>query len=201
MRGSRPSMGLDFARRTHILARVFPETAGLPDRGALLDGLVTARDSLRVEGRRWTLMLGGWLAGADRAGIEATLDRLWLHKWKHYDLRSATLATVAQLDHPIASDSDLRRLSVEAEPEVVLTIRAELTADAAVDDALTRARELGVRFEPPAPLLRGRALKPLGFAPGPDMGRVLKHVYALQLDGQITDSDHAAKVALAWKSG
>lgn len=48
-----------------------------------------------------------------------------------------------------------------------------------------RARELDVEAAAPTPVVLGRHLVELGFAPGPDFGRVLKDCYEAQLDGKI----------------
>jgi tRNA nucleotidyltransferase (CCA-adding enzyme) len=60
---------------------------------------------------------------------------------------------------------------------------------------LERARTLGVEHRPPAPLLLGRHLIPLGVRPGPAMGRLLQQVYERQLDGQVTTLEEALAIA------
>jgi tRNA nucleotidyltransferase (CCA-adding enzyme) len=64
-----------------------------------------------------------------------------------------------------------------------------------MDWFLERARELGVDRSPPKPLLLGRHLLDLGVPPGPAMGELLKQVYERQLDGEITSTDDAIKLA------
>jgi hypothetical protein len=49
-----------------------------------------------------------------------------------------------------------------------------------------RVRQLEVEVRPPEPILRGRDVLALGVAPGPEVGRVVKAVYELQLDGKVT---------------
>lgn len=48
---------------------------------------------------------------------------------------------------------------------------------------LERAKSLGVREEGPAPILMGRHLIQLGVKPGPEMGKILKAAFEVQLDG------------------
>ncbi len=59
---------------------------------------------------------------------------------------------------------------------------------------LKRAAALGVEKRPPQNLLRGRDLLELGWQPGPEMGRILKQAFELQLDGKIKNREDA----LAW---
>lgn len=201
LKGRRPSAGLGVARRTAILTRVFPEAAAVdrPEVDAALDRLAAgARDAASPEGRRLALMLAAWLHGGDAATVEATLDRLWLHRWKGYALRDRTVAAVANGGATPDDDAALRRLATQAEPELVLLVAWATTGDDAALRRLERARDLGVAHEPPEPLLRGRHLKALGVPPGPAMGRLLEHVYALQLDGAVTDFDGAREAGARW---
>jgi tRNA nucleotidyltransferase (CCA-adding enzyme) len=65
----------------------------------------------------------------------------------------------------------------------------------AMDWFLERARSLGVEHRPPAPLLLGRHLLPLGLRPGPTMGEILRAVYEQQLDGSVTTLEEAIDAA------
>ncbi len=49
---------------------------------------------------------------------------------------------------------------------------------------LTRAKQLNVDRQAPAPIVMGRHLLELGIPPGPDMGRLLDDCYEAQLDGE-----------------
>ena len=62
---------------------------------------------------------------------------------------------------------------------------------------MRRARALGVEHGPPAPILQGRHLVEAGFEPGPQMGRLLRSVYEMQLDGEVTTLEEALGVALS----
>jgi tRNA nucleotidyltransferase (CCA-adding enzyme) len=64
-----------------------------------------------------------------------------------------------------------------------------------MDWFLDRARRLGVEHRAPGPILLGRHLLELGVHPGPRMGEILKAVYELQLDGQVTTLDGAVAAA------
>ena len=58
-----------------------------------------------------------------------------------------------------------------------------------------RVRELDVAVKPPAALLLGRDVLALGVAPGPEVGRIVRAVYELQLDGRVRTRDDAVAEA------
>ena len=64
-----------------------------------------------------------------------------------------------------------------------------------MDWFLERAQSLGIEHEAPAPLLLGRHLLQLGLLPGPDVGKILKHIYERQLDGTVRSVDQAISEA------
>jgi len=187
-----PSLGFAVARDTQILERVFPEVAqvGSPE---VTDRLVPARDELEGRGKRWALMLCGWLHAAPLGDVEATLDRLWLHKVEGFATREAVLATLGALRRPLTSDADLRRAAVQAPLGLLLPLRQSLGD--AVDSQQARAATLDILWGAPARLLLGRHLKQMGMRPGPAMGRLLAEVYERQLDGEVTNEEEARSVA------
>lgn len=195
LKGVEPSRGFRVAREARILERVFPEAADL-DADDVLDLLADRRAAFEPEGRRFALMLAGWLHAASEAAIVATLDRLWLHTWAGYPIRDRVLATVASRSAPVATDTDLRRLSTKAELPLVLTLREAVTGED-LSDATARAGALGLLQGPPEALLKGRDLKGL-VEPGPRMGEVLRAVYELQLEGRVTSPEEALAAAKAW---
>ncbi len=188
LRGRWLARAFAVARETEILARVFPEVAGL-DAGAL-DALATLRDRTEPEGRRLALMLLGWLGAADAAAVVATLDRLGLHTHGGYRVRERLLAAHAAAAAPATSDRDLRWLATRAEPWLVLGVRGDALA-------LARAEQLGAATDAPARLLLGRHLAALGVKPGPAMGAELDAAYAAQLDGDLTTEADALRWATA----
>jgi hypothetical protein len=70
----------------------------------------------------------------------------------------------------------------------------------AVEDIRAHAAGLGVLREAPPQLLRGRDLKELPISPGPQMGKLLAHVYAKQLDGDIETREQAFDAARVYLS-
>jgi tRNA nucleotidyltransferase (CCA-adding enzyme) len=110
------------------------------------------------------------------------------------------------------TDRAVRRLAKRLEPENIEGLLTVMTADAfgrppqpkklpvSVKNIAAKAEELAVRTGAPEPLIMGRDLVSLGFAPGPELGRALHKAYDAQLAGDFLDR----KAGLAWlarKSG
>ena len=150
----------------------------------------------------------------DRSGRDATrsvLDRLGLFGVAGYDVRSQVVALVSAHKKPRefydsrerTTDGDFRRLAQRVDLDLLdrvskacaMGVRSD-SSTVAEDWFITRARALGVEHGPPAPLLLGRHLIEAGFEPGPQMGRLLRGVYELQLDGEVTTLEEALRVAL-----
>jgi tRNA nucleotidyltransferase (CCA-adding enzyme) len=195
VKGVEPSRGMAFAREAHILRRVFPELVDDPPTDAALDRLVPARDAFEADGRKLAAMLLCWLHLTPADGVVATLDRLWVHRQGSYAVRERVLEARSELDATPSDDRALRSLSTRAEVELVLRVRAALTGDPAIPAALQRAAELGVLTEAPAPFLRGRDVTALGVPPGREMGRMLKDIYAMQIEGTVSSREDALAVA------
>jgi tRNA nucleotidyltransferase (CCA-adding enzyme) len=97
------------------------------------------------------------------------------------------------------SDRAIRRLAKRLEPENIAGLLAIMTADSMgrpprprtiprnIEAIAAKAEALQVREAPPPPLLLGRHLLELGFAPGPDLGQVLDAAYQAQLEGSFGD--------------
>ena len=64
-----------------------------------------------------------------------------------------------------------------------------------MDWFLERARALGVEHQPPPRLVLGRHLLPLGVAPGPAMGQLLRAIYEKQLDGDVATTEDGVALA------
>jgi len=200
LKAKHPSVGFNLARRAGIIERVFPEAAALDDPkiDTALDRLARGpRDELK-QGQAWALMLGTWLHRASPDAFNATLDRLWLHKWSGYRLRERAQQLAAHWEAPIHTDAQLRHLSTQCELEITLLARWAILEQDEVLPRLERAKALGISTAPPPPILLGRHLSDLGVPAGPRMGLALKGVYTLQLDGLVTDLDSANAAARAW---
>ncbi|NIV75650.1 MAG: HD domain-containing protein [Gammaproteobacteria bacterium] len=151
--------------------------------------------------------------GHDQAAQEPTLrvlDTLNVHTVNGYDVRAHVVALVAHHLKPMhfyhdrrrISDGAFRRLARVCDLELLyLVAKADALARGPASDAkaqewfIERARRLGVEHRAPEPILMGRHLRSLGVEPGPRMGEVLKTVYEMQLDDQVTDLDEAIQAA------
>jgi len=198
--GRQPSRGLALARRAGLLVRLFPEVSGAdgPAVDRALDRLAAAGPPLRPLARRYAAGLATWLHRASEGAVVATLDRLWLHRLHGYPLRDQVVRAVLHWSEPLATDADLRRLSTRAEVDLALVVRWAVEDRPEALGRRERATELGVLHDAPAPLLQGRHLEALGLSPGPKMGEVLRHVYDLQIEGEVLDHDQARARASAW---
>jgi tRNA nucleotidyltransferase (CCA-adding enzyme) len=171
-----------------------------------------------TKAKRLTVMLAVLchdLSTDSKTRVEATLSvvkRLGVYSVEGYDVRSQVLNLVREQSAPhqfyesraSTTDGDFRRLAQNAELDLLyrVTKACGLAQDGceiavtAADWFIDRARVLGVEHEPSEPLLQGRHLLEAGVQPGPEMGRLLKRVYELQLDGEVTTRDQALSAAL-----
>jgi tRNA nucleotidyltransferase (CCA-adding enzyme) len=189
-KGRQPSLGLDLARRTGILGRLFPAHPHPTTVDAALDRAAALRDRFGEPPRQLAFLVAVWLARLPTPDATDVLDRLRLFRWAGGACREPALAALAQLDAPHTTDADLRWLSTRAEVELTLSAR-EAIDGVDLGDARQRAAALGVLHGPPPRLLLGRHLAALGVPGGPSMGRVLDAVYAAQLDGAVTTEAEA----------
>lgn len=151
--------------------------------------------------------------GHEEGGVEPTLallDRLNVHTIDGYDVRHTVAGLTAQHLKPgmfhksptPVSDGAFRRLAQKVDLELLARLaKADCLGRpgpfdcSAMDWFLERARALGVEHAPPAPLVLGRHLLALGVPPGPRVGEILKKVYDLQLDGEVTTVDAGIEAA------
>lgn len=138
------------------------------------------------------------------------LDRLNVHSIDGKDVRRQILGLVAHHLKPgmlykarhEVTDGAFRRLAQRVDLELLARVAKSdclgRTGDfdcSAMDWFLEKARDLGVDRRPPRPLLLGRHLLELGMTPGPQMGELLKQLYERQLDGEVTSTEAAIKLA------
>jgi tRNA nucleotidyltransferase (CCA-adding enzyme) len=157
--------------------------------------------------------------GHEEAGVEPArrlLDRLNVHSLDGFDVRAQVLAITAHHLKPGAfyktrnevGDAAFRRLALKVDMDLLARVaRADCLGRTGVFDCTAmdwfaeRARALGVEHDAPSPILMGRHLLAMGMTPGPAIGRVLRAVYELQLDGTITTLDAALDQARVWAGG
>ena len=162
-----------------------------------------------------TEIIGGRVSspGHDEAGLapaRAVMNRLGLHTLGGYDVRSQALGLVREHlrpgqfydDRERATDGAFRRLARKVDLDLLYRVaKANALACGAAaasikqDWFIEKARRLGVEHGAPEPILKGRHLVEAGFEPGPRMGEILRLVYDLQLDDQVTDLHEALAAA------
>jgi tRNA nucleotidyltransferase (CCA-adding enzyme) len=185
---------LDRPRLATVMLGAVCHDLGKPATTALIDGRVKSPNHEAV-------------------GVEPAtriLDRLNVHTLDNFDVRFQVLGIVAEHLRPSAfhkakdtvTDGAFRRLAQKVDLELLVRFaradchgRTGVFDCSAMDWFIDRARSLGVEHKPPQPILLGRHLIEMGVAPGPEMGKILKAVYELQLDSVVATLDEARQRA------
>ncbi|HYV86476.1 MAG TPA: hypothetical protein VFB49_11235 [Patescibacteria group bacterium] len=186
--------GLPYGRALVVMLATLCHDLGKPATTARVDGRIRSYEH-------------------EEAGVRPTLallDRLKVRTLDGYDVRTQVVALVNEHLAPShlfknrdnVGDGAFRRLARRLEPELLYRVsRADClgrTGDFKTDAQewfIERVRSLGVEQKPPAPILMGRHLLEMGLPPGPEVGRVTKAVYEMQLDGRVTDLEGAIDAA------
>lgn len=188
LKGVRPSLGWDLARRAGLWAQTIPEWDACPPE---LD--LAVRLPVVEPPRRLALLYAAACHFLDVAGATAVLDRLRVHKVGGYPVRRQVLFLVGSRDeaHAPVPLPRVRRLADDGEIELLalLTGNAQLAVD---------AEELGIARAPLPPLLTGKDLEGLGVPAGPEMGRLLARVRDEQLAGEISSPREALARVRRW---
>lgn len=222
LQSRRPSIGLYAALELGVINQLWPELESLDPAalGSALDAARASIDDLDYP-RRVVVMLATLCRNLDLLPDSAAqaaqlfLDRLRLNHLDHYDVRRQVIALVRHRDIPVkwntenradhaagASNGDYRRLAIAVEPALLARVEMaavrnrDAGAAAAVERFLARVRSLDVETSPPAPLLLGRHVLALGIPPGPEVGRITRAVYQLQLDDEVLILDQAIAAAV-----
>ena len=149
--------------------------------------------------------------GHELAGIEPT-ERFMYRLTDEHDLIDSLLPLVEHHLAPSlyyrgkAKNSTIRRLSTKVNIEELVTVaRADFLGRTtkeslsgiykAGDWLLAKAKELDVYNVPPVALIQGRDLIALGLKPSPEFKKILKRVYSLQLEGEISTYEEAVAYA------
>jgi tRNA nucleotidyltransferase (CCA-adding enzyme) len=197
-----PSIGLRYARDLGICGQLWPEIEPL-DHHRLAQALDDAVDLIAPLDypRRVTVMLAtlcrNFLLGTP--AVDRFLDRLKIHTVDNYDVRHQILAIIAhchlpgQLATARMSDGEYRRLALRVEPGLLALVEHASSPEdrPAINLFLERVRRLGISISAPPPILMGRHLVELGLPPGARFGEIIRTVYQLQLDDQVTTLDQA----------
>jgi tRNA nucleotidyltransferase (CCA-adding enzyme) len=149
----------------------------------------------------------------EQAGVAPThalLDRLNVQTIAGFDVRQQVVGIVANHLAPNAFFKSKSPVGDGAFRRLAQKVNLELLARVALSDCLgrtghfdcsgihwflDRARALGVQHAAPDPIVHGRDLLPLGVAPGPGMGAMLKEIYERQLDGRVTTLEEGIAAA------
>jgi tRNA nucleotidyltransferase (CCA-adding enzyme) len=216
----RPSLGLRAAIELGVLKKLFPPLHSLGDKPGALDAICGALDVAAElcadlpKPKRIAVMLAVLCHQLSLAGAAGILDRLGVETLGGYHVREVTLALLSVREKPRAfhsenaSDGSVRRLSRKVELDLLYRVAVACRKGVEPDSPLIaeewfikKARDLRVDHESPAQLLFGRHLLEAGFEPGPLMGEVLRQVYELQLDGEVTTLEEAIASALRLSAG
>ena len=186
--------GLPEVKQLTVLLAVLCHDLGKPATTAVVDGRIRSYEH-------------------EEAGVAPTLailDRLKVHTLDGYDVRAQVVALVGSHLTPshyfknreAVGDGAFRRLARRLEPELLYRVsradclgRTGSFSTEAQEWFIARARSLGVEEKPPKPLLMGRHLLEMGLRPGPEIGRITRAVYEMQLDGRIGDLEGALRAA------
>lgn len=193
LRGKDHAIGLNLARTTSILDRIFPELHDAPEVDAALSRFSNAPKPPSLSaGDSLAIFLAIWLSKTPPEGATAILDRLRLFRWNGSPCRESVIAILTHLPKQPATDADLRHLAVDVRLTLLFCAQSALRPhDVQPEAAAARAAILGVLEGPPEPFLKGRDLIKHGMSPGPAMGAILDELYTAQLNGELGDRAQA----------
>lgn len=167
-------------------------------------------DTGKPDTARWEYKRGHMSITNNRHDIQGeeitrqAMDRLKIFSWGEYDLRRTTLALirchhrVSELwqNRKIVTKKAFNRLAADVNGEIMLLIYLDAADRAGRDEKpitnldqeaewiINKFDELNVTKETIKPLIQGRDLIEMGVKPGPNMGKILKRLYQLQLDNE-----------------
>jgi tRNA nucleotidyltransferase (CCA-adding enzyme) len=192
---------LPYPKQVTVMLSALCHDLGKPATTAFVDGRIRSREH-------------------EEGGVQPTidfLDRLNVHTSDGYDVRAQVIALVRDHLKPgefykkrdEVGDGAFRRLARKCELDLLYRVakadslgrNAEWVPREKWFDAeaqewfISRARELDVTAQAPAPILLGRHLLEMGMQPGPRVGEVTKAVYEMQLDGRVTTLEDARTAA------
>lgn len=142
-------------------------------------------------------------------------DRCKIHSWMGFDLKKTALSLIKT--HHRASElwqnrdsvtkKAFNRLAADVQGEIELVVLLDAADRAGRDEKpakgldreglwlLNKFKEMNVSKKTIQPLILGRDLIKMGIEPGPPMGKILKKLYQLQLDGEFETHTAGLKIA------
>jgi tRNA nucleotidyltransferase (CCA-adding enzyme) len=190
-------------------------SADLPKPRRIAVMLATLCHDLGACSKETDTMSGSLKMGPDVEATRSVMNGLGVFGINGYDVRSQVLSLVREhlkpreyyLARETITDGDFRRLAQRVDIDLLYRVAKACATDdsdgsaaVAVEWFIERAVALGVEHGPPAPLLQGRDLIEAGYEPGPEMGRLLRKAYELQLDGRVTTTEEALTALRADRS-
>jgi len=207
MKGDKPSLGLDVMKETGALQQLHPELDALSEQGtwdqtkAAVDRAVDLTRDSDPEIKQ-AVRYGALVHAVPTQGMAQRLHNT-MDVSKDLSAKVETLVGEQGSVRDNMSDAEIRHMShrmkqTKGSIEELAQLTHAVRGDAGTQPAanlLQRAEALGVHRAPPRPLLQGRDLMQMGIKPGPHIGKVLKHVYNMQLDGHVVDDASAQAAA------
>ena len=195
LRAPIPSVGWSLAHELDVLDRVLPELATLPSTPIehALNRAAERRSGLESKGRKLAVMLSAMMHTAGEHQVEASLDRLGVHRLHGFPVRKRVLEATQKWRRiaDTVEDTVLRQLAEETEVLIVAETAFAATGNITALANLDQAFRIGVGMEPMPTLVKGRDLSKLGVPPGPEMGTLLDKVRTAQIEGSFSDRDNA----------
>jgi tRNA nucleotidyltransferase (CCA-adding enzyme) len=142
-------------------------------------------------------------------------DRFKIFSWNGYNLRKVVLALVRNhhrsseiwANRDVVTKKAFNRLAADMNGEIELLVYLDAADRAGREEApiqkldkegrwlLQRFEEFNVSKETIQSLIQGRDLIKMGVSPGPEMGKILKKLYQLQLDNEFETRSQGLKIA------
>jgi tRNA nucleotidyltransferase (CCA-adding enzyme) len=182
LKGAKPSYGLDFFCEAG-LQKMFPEIGINEELGNFLDFLASEKVSLNATEAE-TLMFAGLLSlpNSNPAGFL----KKWIPVNNLLKKVPALLDSVPLMD--LNNKTSLRRCALKAGGLKLPAIFKNVC-----DEAQKIGMEMGIWENAPEPYLTGQMLLDMGYKPGPQMGGIIKQIFELQLNGEVTSKEEAVK--------
>jgi tRNA nucleotidyltransferase (CCA-adding enzyme) len=178
LKGAKPSYGLDFFYAVG-LQKMFPEISA--DLGSFLDFLASNKANLTAQEFE-ALMFAGLLSSPNSDPVG------FLKKWMPVNILlkkvPALLDSIPLMD--LNNKSSLRRCALKAGGLKLPAIFKNVCSE-----TQKIGMEMGIWENAPDPFITGQMLLDMGYKPGPKMGKIIKQIFELQLDGEVASKEEA----------
>ncbi|MCL2282226.1 MAG: hypothetical protein FWC26_02800 [Fibromonadales bacterium] len=182
LKGVKPSFGLDFFYETG-LQNMFPE---IQTSGEILDFLAEQRGSLNQQEAE-VLMFAALLCLPEARPLD------FLKKWVPVNILlkrvPALLSSLALLEK-----RDFRRCALKAGGLKLPALLKQAMGVEIYGEAKKAGDEMGIWDSAPEPFITGQMLLDMGFKPGPELGKIIKHVFEMQLRGDVKSAEEAVLI-------